>query len=117
MLAKALADPAYSNGGFLSMQADTMSYADALALVEKVGGFTYDKTDLTPDEALQQEKDLLAKGAEGDMGSFYQAFALHLILGPALGKTGLDVSAEATNTYGYEMESLETTLASVLPAK
>ena len=106
VLAKALADPKYESGGYLSMQGDLMSWVDALALVEKATGKKFTTTDIDGQEALAQENALLAKG---DLGSFYQAFALHLLGDPARGSSGLDVSAEAV-TYGVELEPLPMTV-------
>jgi uncharacterized protein YbjT (DUF2867 family) len=106
VLAKALADPKYENGGYLSIQGDRMSWADALALVENAAGKKFTTTDIDGQEALAQERALLAKG---DLGSLYQAFTLHLLGDPARGSSGLDVSAEAV-TYGVELEPLATTV-------
>ena len=106
VLAKALADPKYESGGFLSIEGDRMSWADALELVEKASGKKFTITDIDGQEALAQENELLAKG---DIGSFFQAFALHLLGGPARGSSGLDVSAEAVS-YGVELEPLATTV-------
>jgi hypothetical protein len=105
--AKALADPKYENGGYLSIQGDRMSWADALALVENATGKKFGQlTDIDGQGALAQERALLAKG---DLGSLYQAFTLHLWGDPARGSSGLDVSAEAV-TYGVELEPLATTV-------
>lgn len=106
VLAKALADPEYASGGFLSMQGDCMPWVDALTLLEEVSGKKFTYSDIDGQEALAQEKALMEKG---DMGSFYQAFALHLLGDPARGSEGLDVSGEAV-TLGVELEPLEETL-------
>jgi uncharacterized protein YbjT (DUF2867 family) len=107
VLAKALANPKYNQGGFLSMQAETLPYKDALALVEEVAGFKFTITDLTAEEGNRVQQDLLSKG---DMGSLFGAFAMHLLVDPvSSGSTGLDVSAEADN-HGHPMESLRTTI-------
>ena len=106
VLAKALADPKYESGGYLSIQGDLMSWVDALALVEEATGKKFTTTDMDGQESLAQEHELMAKG---DLGSFYQAFALHLLGDPARGSSGLDVSAEAV-TYGVELEPLPTTV-------
>ena len=106
VLAKALADPRYANGGFLSMQGDCMPWVDALSLIEKVTGKKFTYTEIDGEDALAQEKALLEKG---DMASFYQAFGLHLLGDPARGSEGCDVSGEAV-TLGVVMEPLEKTL-------
>ena len=106
VLAKALADPKYASGGFLSMQGDCMPWVDALSLFENVTGKKFTYTEIDGEEALAQEKALMEKG---DMASFYQAFALHLLGDPVRGSGGIDVSGEAV-TFGVEMEPLEETL-------
>jgi uncharacterized protein YbjT (DUF2867 family) len=111
VLAKALNDPKYEEGGYLSIQSDTMPWIDALSLVEKATGKTFQKTDIDPEEALTQEKVLLDKG---DMESFYQAFALHLLGQPGRGSSGFDVSAESVS-YDVPLETLETTVTSMFP--
>jgi uncharacterized protein YbjT (DUF2867 family) len=116
VLAKALADPTYNQGGYLSMQGDCMSWKEAVDMYAKVAGLTLDITTLDPQEALKQENDLLEKGLQGDMGAFYGSFALHLLGEPARGNSGADVSAEAT-TLGVKLETLEETLKDVYGAK
>ncbi|KAI2488820.1 NAD(P)H-binding protein [Fragilaria crotonensis] len=106
VLAKALADPNYASGGFLSMQGDCMPWVDALTLFEKVSGKKFTYTEIDGQESLAQEKALMEKG---DLASFYQAFALHLLGDPARGSEGLDVSGEAV-TLGVALEPLEETL-------
>lgn len=110
VLAKALADPIYSEGGFLSMQGDCMTYREALALIEKITGKTFEVTYLTEEEAKDKENELLGKG---DMGSLFGAFALHLLGEPARGSEGFDLSKDAVS-YGIKLESLEETLKQVL---
>ena len=63
-------------------------------------------------QAETLEKELLEKGLAGDAGSFFGAFAMHLQRKPASGNTGIDVSAE-TETFGHEMESVDTTLTQI----
>jgi|UniRef100_A0A8J9T4L7 uncharacterized protein YbjT (DUF2867 family) len=109
VLAKALADPTYKKGGTLSMQGDTMSWRDALALLEKATGRDLALEYINPESALLLEKDLLQKGLDGELGSYYAAFGLHLLGEPQRGNNGGDTSAEA-QTYGLTLESLETTL-------
>jgi hypothetical protein len=58
---------------------------------------------------LANKKALLEKG---DLGSFYQAFSLHLLGEPARGSSGFDVSAESVS-YGVPLESLETTVTNM----
>eukprot|EP00980_Cylindrotheca_fusiformis_P010931 scaffold2499_cov125-Cylindrotheca_fusiformis.AAC.22 len=112
VLAKALTDPKYNKGGFLSMEGDNMAWKDALDLYAKVSGVKFNIKTLDPEEALKLEQDLLKKGLEGDMGAFFGSFRLHLLGEVARGNRGLDVSEEAT-TLGVKLETLEETLQSV----
>jgi uncharacterized protein YbjT (DUF2867 family) len=116
VLAKALTDPNYNQGGYLSMQSDFLSWKEAVDMYAKVAGVTLDIATLDPQEALKQEQDLLQKGLQGDMGSFYGSFALHLLGEPARGNSGCDLSAEAT-TLGVKLETLEETLNNVYGTK
>ena len=98
--------------GTLSMHGTTLPYKDALDILSKaLGGKPLKIETLDTDVAKQAEKDALEKGLTGDMGSFYESFALHLLGMPQRrgNNTGADTSNES-KTYGYEMESLETTL-------
>lgn len=105
VLSKALDDPQYQNGGYLSMAGETMTWKEAIVMLEKTLGKTFDITDISGDEALQKERELLAAG---DMSSF----PMHLLGEPARGSTGLDSSADAVN-FGCTLESLQVTLASI----
>ena len=113
VLAKALNDPKYEEGGYLSIQSDTVPWVEALGLVETATGKTFQITDIDPEEALTQEKLLLEKG---DLGSFYQAFGLHLLGEPSRGSAGFDVSAESVS-YDVPLESLETTVTNMFASK
>jgi uncharacterized protein YbjT (DUF2867 family) len=113
VLAKALNDPKYELGGYLSIQSDTLPWVEALGLVEKATGKTFEKTNIDPEEALGQEKSLLEKG---DLGSFYQAFGLHLLGEPSRGSSGFDVSAESVS-YNFPLETLETTVTNMFASK
>jgi uncharacterized protein YbjT (DUF2867 family) len=107
VLAKALGNPKYNQGGYLAMHAETVSYMQYLTLVEEVAGFKFTIEDISGEEAHQREQELLAKG---DMGSFFGAFALHLLGAPVYNEsTGFDVSPNADN-LGHEMESIRTTI-------
>lgn len=108
VLAKALNDPKYMNAGddaYLSMQGSTMKWKDALEMIKKTTGKTFDITDISAEDALIKEKELLAAG---DMSSF----AMHLLGEPARGSTGFDTRNEAVN-YDYELEPLQVTLDSM----
>jgi uncharacterized protein YbjT (DUF2867 family) len=101
VLARALSNPKYNTGGFLSMCAETLLYKDALSVIEEVAGIKFDIEDLTGEEAHQREQDLLAKG---EKESFLQALLIHCIADPAYsGSTGWNVSEEADN-HGHIME-------------
>lgn len=116
VLAKALADPKFSQGGTLSFQGQTLSWKDGIEILEGVLGKKFEIEFIDPADALKQEQELLAKGLEGDIGAFYGSFALHLLGEPARGKTGADVSADA-NSYGCKLETLEETLQTVYGTK
>ena len=112
VLAKALEDPTLvANGGTLSMQGDFKSFNDASKLLGEAFGKTFTVDYMDPQEAKKQEDELLKKGLEGDVGSFFGAFKLHLMGEPARGNDGADVSAEANN-YGVKMQTLEDVFAS-----
>jgi uncharacterized protein YbjT (DUF2867 family) len=108
VLAKALTDPKYVNGGYLSTCGTTVTWKEALEMVEQAVGKSFEYTKITGEEALQQENELLAKG---DMGSFFGSMVLNLLGVPARGSTGFDVSEEAV-TLGHTMEPLEVTVKS-----
>jgi uncharacterized protein YbjT (DUF2867 family) len=108
VLAKALSDPEYNKGGHLSMQGSIMTWRDALTLIEPKVGKSFDISDITAEEALQKEKELLAAG---DMSSF----GMHLLGEPARGSPGFDVSAEAVD-LGIQLEPLTVTLDSMFSA-
>jgi uncharacterized protein YbjT (DUF2867 family) len=111
VLAEALADPKYSSGGYLSVHGETMSFKQALAVLEQVSGVAFAIENLTAAQAHQQEQGLLAKG---DMGSFFAAFGIHLLAEPAFSNsTGFNVSVEADN-HGHVMESFRSTIKSTL---
>ena len=94
----------------LSMHGTTLPYKDALDVLSKALGEKPLKIEMIDsDKAKRAEKDALEKGLSGDMASFYESFALHLLGMPQRGNEGADTSLES-KTYGYEMESLETTL-------
>jgi uncharacterized protein YbjT (DUF2867 family) len=112
VLAKALADPAFAAGGFLSMEGDNKTWMEALQILETHIGKKIEIEYVDPQEALKQEQELTKMGLEGNMGAFYGAFALHLLGEPARGNTGVDLSAEA-NSYGVKLETLDETLQSV----
>lgn len=61
---------------------------------------------MDPKEAKKTEDDLLKKGLEGDVGSFYGSFKFHVMGEPARGNDGCNLSAEAID-YGYKMKNLE----------
>jgi uncharacterized protein YbjT (DUF2867 family) len=121
VIAKALNDPdltkdAIDNETTLLIEGETLAYKDAIATLERVMGKKFDIEYLDPTEALQQEKDLLAKGMEGDVGALWGSFALHLLGEPARGITGSDTSKES-KSYGIQLETLSETLESVYGGK
>ena len=116
VLAKALADPKYENGGCLSMEGDNKSWKEGLDLLGKTLGKEIDIEFVDAEEALKQEEDLLQAGLAGDMGAFYGSFALHLLGEPARGNTGGNVGADA-NMYDVKLETLEETLTDLYGQK
>ena len=117
VLAKALEDPdlmkdAVDGNVTLCIQGETLPYMDAVSTLEKVMGKKFDIEYIDPESALKQEQDLLAKGMEGDVGSFWGSFVLHLLGEPARGISGCDNSKEA-KSYGVRLETLAETLDSI----
>ncbi|KAL3903125.1 MAG: hypothetical protein SGILL_010565, partial [Bacillariaceae sp.] len=107
VLAKALQDPELvSKGGTISMQGDYQSFNDATKLLGDALGKTFTVDYLDAQEAKKQEDEMLKKGLEGDVGSFFGAFKFHLMGEPARGNDGCDLSAQANN-YGHNMQSLK----------
>jgi hypothetical protein len=84
----------------------------AVAKLSEATGKEFTFTKMTVEQAETLENELLEKGKAGDKGSFYGAFAMHLLRKPASGNTGLDLSAE-TESFGHPMEPLDTTLQHV----
>jgi len=109
VLAKALVDPEYANGGFISIEGDNKSWKESLDILGNVLGKTIEIETLDAQDALKEEKEALAKGLEGDIGAYFQSFVLHLLGEPTRGSTGVDVSSEA-KTYDLKLETLEETL-------
>ena len=58
---------------------------------------------------------LIEEGENGFTWSTYKAFALHLLIEPASGNQGVDMSADSKN-YGHKMETLEETFAEIYKA-
>lgn len=116
VLAKALVDPKYNQGGFLPMQGDCMSWKEALNKFALASGVSFETSTIDPQDALKEEQSLLKKGLAGDMGAFYGAFALHLLGEPARGNSGCDLSQEATN-LGVKLETVDETLKDVYGSK
>ncbi|KAL7564575.1 hypothetical protein ACA910_017922 [Epithemia clementina (nom. ined.)] len=106
VLAKALADPKYANGGHLSIQGDYRSFNDATKLLGDALGKTFTVDYMDPEQAKKQEAELLKKGKEGDVSAFLASFKMHLMGEPARGNKGCDLSADFDN-YGVKMQSLE----------
>lgn len=112
VLAKALQSPKYNQGGFLSLQADTMTWKAAVELLGTLTGKSFTFEPMTVEAAKQMESELLAQGMQGDMSAFMGAFCIHLMATPASGNSGADVSGES-DTLGVTLESLETTIKKV----
>jgi hypothetical protein len=106
VLAMAVADPKFVNGGFLMMQGDFQSFNDATKMLEDALGKTFTVHYMDPQEAKKQEDELLKKGLEGDVGAFFGSFKLHLMGEPARGNRGCDLSVGFDN-YDVKMQTLE----------
>ena len=121
VLAKALEDPnlmkdAVNGDVTLALAGETMPYKDAVATLEKAIGKKFDIEFVDAAEALKQEKELLAKGMEGDVGAFWGSFVLHLLGEPARGVTGCD-NSDVAKSYGVQLETLAETLQGIYGAK
>ncbi|GAX10288.1 hypothetical protein FisN_3Lh491 [Fistulifera solaris] len=107
ILARALTEPEFANGGDLSVQAETMTWREALALVEEIKGQKFTFIELTSQEALEKEQELLQGG------DLLGAFRLHLLGEPVRGSLGSDTS-EGAKSYDVELETLKQTLKATL---
>ena len=121
VLAKALEDPdlmkdAIDGNSTLYIQGETLPYKVAVETLEQVMGKKFDIEYIDPEEALKQEKDLLAKAMEGDVGAFWGSFVLHLLGEPARGVAGCD-NSEVAKSYGVTLETLEETLRGIYGEK
>lgn len=117
VLAKALSDPQYANGGYLCLQAETMAWKDAVAVYEQVTGRMVTYEDITTKAAKQEETALLQQFFEnGDLAALGRSFGFHILRVPAAGFQGLDVSAES-QTYDIRMEPIAETIQDVYMSK
>lgn len=113
VLAKALSDPEYSQGGTLMMEGDNMTWKDGLdLLVKQLSSVDFDIEKMTVDQAKEKMEAFLEKGENGDVWSGYKGFSLHLVIEPATGNQGVDMSANS-KTYGHKMETLEETFKEI----
>ena len=113
VLAKALSDPKYSEGGTLAIQGETMTWKEALEVLKSVLPDTnLELEKMSVEEGRSMVEELAEKGKEGDVWSSYKSFSLSLLVEPASGNTGADMS-EGANSYGHKMETLEETLKEV----
>lgn len=117
VLAKALDDSSALPTGdndvaYLNVSGQTVSFKEALGIYESVTGKKIEIEYVDLETATAQEQELLAKGLQGDIGSFYASFALHLRAEPERGSTGANTSEEANN-LGVQLESLEETFRSL----
>lgn len=113
VLAKALSDPEYSEGGTLAIAGETMTWKDALdILMAEMPSITFEVEMMSVEEGKIKVEELLEKGQDGDVWSSYKAFSLHLLLEPASGNSGLDMS-ESAKSYDHKLESLAETLKEV----
>jgi uncharacterized protein YbjT (DUF2867 family) len=111
VLAKALSDPEYSDGGVLGIAGSTMTWKEGLDLLAKVMRKEFEITTLTVEEAKAEEAQLTAD-SELDLRKSYAAFVVRLLTVPGTGNDGVDMSAFAKN-YGHKMEPLEVTFQEV----
>ena len=116
VLAKALSDPEYSEGGTLSIAGETMTWKEALdVLMAEMPSVTFEVEKMSVEDAKTKVEELLEKGQSGDVFASYKAYSLLLILEPASGNNGADMS-ESAKDYGHKMESLEETLKEIYKA-
>uniref|UniRef100_A0A7S2Y4Y8 NmrA-like domain-containing protein n=1 Tax=Entomoneis paludosa TaxID=265537 RepID=A0A7S2Y4Y8_9STRA len=106
VLAKALADPEYAQGGSLSMQGDYASFNEATKWLGESLGKDIAVEYMNADDAKKLESELLVKGLEGDVGAFFGSFKYHLMGEPARGNDGCNLSKQAKD-YGHELKTLK----------
>ena len=113
VLAKALSDPEFSQGGTLAIAGETMTWKEALdVLVAEMPTVTFEVEKMSVDQAKSKVEEFMEKGENGDVWSSYKAFGLHLLVEPASGNNGLDMS-ESAKSYDLKMETLADTLKEV----
>jgi uncharacterized protein YbjT (DUF2867 family) len=117
VLAKALTDCSVLPSGdndtvFLSISGEALSFKEAIEVYERVTGKKIEIEYIDKDTALEQEKELLSKGFQGDAGAFLGSFVLHLKGELERGLTGANTS-EDVNSCGVKLETLEETLRSL----
>mmetsp|Transcript_481 Transcript_481/g.1101 ORF Transcript_481/g.1101 Transcript_481/m.1101 type:complete len:312 (-) Transcript_481:191-1126(-) len=113
VLAKALADPAYSDGGVLAMAGTTCKWKEGLDLLASITGKEFEYTTISVEEAEKEQTRLIEEGEEElNLRKNWAAFSLHLLTVTGSGNHGVDTSAIAKN-YGHEMEPLDVTLNDV----
>jgi uncharacterized protein YbjT (DUF2867 family) len=116
VLAGALNDPEYSEGGCLFIEGETMYWKDALdILMEEMKSIIFDVERLSIDEASTKAEAYVERGKEGDVWNSFKGFALHLLIAPASGNDGADMSG-SSKSYGHKMSNLRDTLAEVYKA-
>lgn len=113
VLAKALSDPTYNEGGTLAIAGETMTWKEALDVLASVmPDTTFELDKMSVEEGHAKVEELAEKGKQGDVWSAYKSFSLSLVVEPASGNTGADMS-EGANSYDHKMETLEETLKEV----
>eukprot|EP00977_Amphora_coffeiformis_P005558 scaffold1170_cov174-Amphora_coffeaeformis.AAC.42 len=113
VLAKALSDPKYSEGGTLAIQGETMTWNEAVDVLKSALPDTnFELETMTVEQGRSKVEELAEKGKQGDVWSTYKSFSLSLVVEPASGNNGADMSEDA-NSYGHKMETLEETLKEV----
>lgn len=113
VLAKALADPVYQDGGVLAMAGTTVHWKEALDMLANMMGKTFEYTVLSAEEAQARERELMDDfETKLDLRLKWKAFGLHVLTGIGSGRDGIDLSARARD-YGHPMEPLEVTLRDV----
>jgi len=106
-LAEALSDPRYvDNGDYLCLQAETMTWKDALALLEKVTGQTFTYKNISTLDAQEEEKALQKQYyKQHDRPVLVRSLVFHLLRVPAAGWEGLDMSS-VSETFNIPMSRL-----------
>ena len=97
----------------MAIQGETLTWNEALDVLESVLPETHFELEkLTVEEGESKVEELAEKGKQGDVWSAYKSFSLSLVVEPASGNSGADMT-EGANSYGHKMQTLKETLEEV----